>query len=80
MKYQLREKKWFISKDGSRIIQGLIAKREMVETFDHDLGFSTVKRYFLRTDWCEAVWVDEEILFDNIQDMVAALSVPCSFE
>jgi len=80
MKYELKTKKWFISKDGARIVQGLITKREMLEIDDHNLGRATIKRYFLRTDWSDPVWVDEEILFDTIPDMVAALSVPCNFE
>jgi len=80
MKYELRTKKWFISKDGARIVQGLITKREMLEIDDHNEGQSTIKRYFLRTDWQGSEWVEEENLFDTIKDLVAALSVPCNFE
>ena len=80
MKFELRTKKWFISKDGTRIVQGIITKREMLETDDHNEGKSAIKRYSLRTDWQGPEWIDEENLFDTISDLSVALSVPCSFD
>lgn len=79
MKYELRSKKWFISKD-DRIVQGLITKREMLETDDHNEGKSNLRRYYLRTDWQGPEWVNEDDLFDSPSALVEALSIPCNFE
>lgn len=78
LKYPLRSKKWFISKD-DRIVQGLITKREFLDVDDHNEGKSAIKRYYLRTDWQGPEWVDEENLYDSTEDLVADLVVPCNF-
>ena len=80
MKFELRTKKWFICKDTAKIVQGLITKREMLETHDLNDGECSFKRYFLQTDWQDSVWINEEDLFDTISDLSVALFVPCSFD
>lgn len=74
MKYELRTKKWFLHKDG-KIVQGLITKRELLEIDDHDDGQKSIRRYWLRTSWKGNDWVEEELLFDSVEKLVASNTI-----
>lgn len=78
MKYELRTKKWFIH-DG-KLIEGLITKRELLEVDDHDEGQKSIRRYFVRTCWQGTVWVDEDSMYNTIEDLVKANKIPCTFD